>query len=160
MNTAPVGGKRWNGFPRRASARHGRSWQITMAWGLGEWQRTNLWFSSGNSMILKHGIEGGPKKKCRSCRLQDAPMQLSEVLCGSDRAGVWALPHHQNARVLVVQSCWGNCGWLLNKLWETICIWRWPERRSWFSQGFFPIGDELLVRLGDWPDKVRGAACG
>ena len=43
-------------------------------------------------------------------------MQLSEVLCGSDRAGVWALPHHQNARVLVVQrvetvdGCWANCG--------------------------------------------------
>eukprot|EP00434_Breviolum_minutum_P034634 symbB.v1.2.030662.t1/scaffold3479.1/size55865/8 len=30
---------------------------------------------------------------------------------------------------------------------------RTTKMRSWFSQGFFPIGDELLVRLGDWPDK-------
>jgi len=28
------------------------------------------------------------------------------------------------------------------------------RRRSWFSQGFFPIGDELLVRLGDWPPEA------
>ncbi|CAE7365278.1 unnamed protein product [Symbiodinium pilosum] len=31
---------------------------------------------------------------------------------------------------------------------------RTSKMRSWFSQGFFPIGDELLVRLGDWPPEA------
>eukprot|EP00435_Cladocopium_sp_Y103_P059006 s340_g21.t1 len=30
---------------------------------------------------------------------------------------------------------------------------RTTKMRSWFSQGFFPIGDELLVRLGEWPPE-------
>eukprot|EP00931_Biecheleriopsis_adriatica_P005754 TRINITY_DN107238_c0_g1_i1.p1 TRINITY_DN107238_c0_g1~~TRINITY_DN107238_c0_g1_i1.p1 ORF type:complete len:444 (-),score=78.00 TRINITY_DN107238_c0_g1_i1:46-1377(-) len=30
---------------------------------------------------------------------------------------------------------------------------RTSKMKSWFGQGFFPIGDELLVRLADWPSE-------
>lgn len=44
--------------------------------------------------------------------------------------------------------------WYLDRSGQEFGPFRQAKMRMWFSQGFFPIGDELLLRMTDWPRHV------